>query len=96
MPKTSSTMKYGRGTAEYLGGTRIRFTWPCGHKRTQDYSKGRVSRRMGESGCRWMASWWSAEKGGVILGPCPRGCSRPTGPSRGPGAGAANSGARMP
>lgn len=36
-----------------------------------DFSKKPLARRMGESGCRLMASWWSRAKGGCI-GECPK------------------------
>ena len=64
-----------RGNAEYLGGTRVRFTWPCGHTQTQDFSKGPMTKRMGASACRFMSHWWSKSSGGVYLKPCRR-CSK--------------------
>ena len=67
---------YVRGTAEYLGGTRVRFTWPCGHTQTQDFSKGPVHRRMSEFGCRFLTKYWQGTQG-VNLSPCKR-CARAT------------------
>lgn len=61
-----------RATAEYLGGTKIRFHFPCGHSQTKDYSKGPVAKRMGEAGCRFMVKYWST---GGVTAECPR-CKR--------------------
>lgn len=71
--RRASTMITGRAFAEYLGDTRIKFTYECGHTEIKDYSKGPVHKRMGPSGCKMMASWWSKEKGGVVAA-CPKGC----------------------
>lgn len=71
-----STQRHVRGWAEYLGGTRVRFHFnDCSHTVIKDYSKGPVSRRMGEAGTKLMASWWTKEKNGVSIPPCAR-CSR--------------------
>ena len=59
-----------RAIAEYLGGTKVRLTWPCGAKRTKDYSKGKVSQRMGEFGCRFISRYWDGSGG--IHAPCPK------------------------
>tara|TARA_Y100000310_G_scaffold336739_1_gene422101 strand:+ start:9265 stop:9612 length:348 start_codon:yes stop_codon:yes gene_type:complete len=71
-----------RASADYLGGTRFRFTFPCcGHSFTQDFSKGPPARRMGEMGCAMMARYWGIHLGpdgrpsasdGVTLGWCPK------------------------
>jgi hypothetical protein len=63
---------YVRGTAEYLGGTRVRFTWACGHTETKDFSKGPITKRVGEAGCKFLARYWSRSGGGVNLKPCRR------------------------
>ena len=64
------TMKHGRTYAEYLGGTRVKYTHEkCGHSEIRDYSKGPVSQRCGEAGARFYASWHSREKGGCTA-PC--------------------------
>lgn len=68
-----------RASAEYLDGSRIRFTWPCGHRRTVDFSKRPLAKRMGPEGSRLMARWWSGAGGGVNAGPCPT-CVRKTQP----------------
>ena len=65
-----------RTWAEHLGGTRMKFHYPCGHSSVKDYSKGPVTRRMGEVGVRLMCRWWSKEKGGVTA-PCPK-CDPPS------------------
>lgn len=64
-----------RAYAEWLGGTRMRFFYPCGHTSTKDYAKGPVSKRMGSIGTKMMASWWSKDKGGVSGAHCPKGCT---------------------
>lgn len=63
-----------RASGEHIGGTKIRFFYPCGYSNVKDYSKGKVSKRMPESACRMMGSWWSKENGGVTA-ECPR-CRR--------------------
>lgn len=63
-----------RAHAEHLGGTKMRFFYPCGYSSVRDYSKGKVSKRMQESACKMMSSWWSKGKGGVTA-ECPR-CRR--------------------
>jgi hypothetical protein len=72
--------KISRATAEHLGGTRVRFTFPCGHSRIDDFSKGPVAKRVGELGVRVLVRHWQA--GGVTY-PCPK-CF-PTRPSAGAG-----------
>jgi hypothetical protein len=62
-----------RGRAEYLGGTRVRFVWPCGHTETRDYSKGPIPKRVGATGVRFLTKYWSS--GGVTLPRCKR-CQR--------------------
>ncbi len=63
-------LKQSKVRAEHRGGTKIRFVWACGTKRTKDYSKGRVSQRMGEQGVRMMVRYW---RGGLTTtgNPCP-------------------------
>jgi hypothetical protein len=63
-----------RAYAKHLGGTLMKFFYPCGYSNVRDYSKGKVSKRLQEGGCKMMGSWWSKEKGGVIA-ECPR-CRR--------------------
>jgi hypothetical protein len=63
-----------RGTAEYVGGTSIRYTWPCGHTQTQDHSKGPVTKRFGAWACQFYVRYW-AGSGGVNLPLCKR-CAR--------------------
>ena len=55
--------QWSEGTeVEYLGGTKIRFTCPRGHRKTHDYSKGPVAKRMGEFGCEFMAKSWQRNR----------------------------------
>jgi hypothetical protein len=68
---------YVRGSAEYLGGTRVRFTWPCGHTETKDFSTGPVTKRIGAGGVRFLSRYWGKDQGGVNLPPCRR-CVRPS------------------
>jgi len=65
-----------RGTAEYLGGTLVRYTWPCGHTQTQDHSKGPVHKRLSAFGCKFLAKYWAGSQG-VILPAC-RTCAKKT------------------
>ena len=70
-----STVGTGRADAVYLGDQRIQFTHRrCGHVWVVDYAKKSVTKRLPPAGCRMMASWWSAEKGGCISA-CPK-CER--------------------
>lgn len=62
----------GRAKAEWLGGTRFRFHWPCGATRTKDYGKGPVAKRMGEAGCEIMNRMWRSSG---TSGLCPK-CKR--------------------
>ena len=61
-----------RATAEHLGGTKVRFTSPCGYRYTKDYSKGPVAKRMPASGVAWLVRYW--QNGGVDA-ECPK-CRR--------------------
>lgn len=61
-----------RARAEHLGGTRIRYYFPCGHYQTIDHGKGPVAKRIGEAGCRFIVKTW--ERGGVTAD-CPT-CER--------------------
>lgn len=70
--RRTGTLVSARAWAEYLGGTRIRYHWPCGATRIKDHSKGKLSKRMGPVGCELMARHWAKDRGGVIV-PCPRG-----------------------
>lgn len=63
-----------RATAQYIGGTKIRFIFDCGHTQTKDFSQGPISKRMGALGCKLMAHYWSKQGGGVNAR-CPR-CKR--------------------
>ena len=61
-----------RGWAELVEGTVLRFYCPSGHSWQEDMNRQSLPRpkRLGPSGCRLMASWWSKEKGGVTI-TCP-------------------------
>ncbi len=58
-----------RGWAELVEGTTMRFHCPAGHSWTEDMNRAElpVPKRVGASGCRFYASWWSKEKGGVTV-----------------------------
>ena len=71
MPITSAQRHATRGTAEHLGGARIRYTWPCGHSETKDHRKGPVATRFGEGAAKFYVKYW-AGSGGVILPDCKR------------------------
>lgn len=72
MPTRTGTLVSARAWAEYLGGTRIKYSWPCGASEIKDHGKGPISKRMGAVGCAMMAKRWAKERGGVIA-LCPRG-----------------------
>jgi len=54
---------------EYLGEAKVRFTWPCGHYRTEDYMKKKESKKMWPEGVRMMVRYW--QRSGIHLGKCP-------------------------
>ncbi len=60
-----------RATAEYLGGSRIRYTWKCGATSTRDHSKGPIPKRLGAAACEMHGRYWSAKAGGVSVA-CPK------------------------
>ena len=71
--RRSSTMTHGRQYAISVDGCVV--TYECeraGHVYRVNFGSRRlpVSRRMGESGCRFMARWHNREHGGCI-GQCP-------------------------
>lgn len=70
--KQSRNQPLVRGKAEYLGGTRFRFTCPKGHSHVKDMGKGPVTKRLSEDSCRQMSSYWAAN--GMSF-PC-RACHR--------------------
>lgn len=86
-----STMGTGRATAVYLGDEKIQFThMRCGHVWVVDYAKKPAHKRLGgPTGCKMMASWWSAEKGGCISAcpKCERAARKAAGPACGKGTG---------
>ncbi len=59
-----------RAHAEHIGGTKIRYTWPCGTKRTRDHSKGPVHKRFGEWACQFYVNYWN--NSGGVNAPCPK------------------------
>lgn len=62
----------GRQYAISVEGTTITFECArAGHTYKIDYGKKPLHRRMQEGGCRFMARWWSRERGGCI-GECPK------------------------
>ena len=68
-----------RSVAEYLGGTRVRFTHPCGHSSIKDFSKGDPRKRMSASWCGRMAAYWGPGQGVNAI--CPK-CYRVLTPDR--------------
>lgn len=69
-----------RASAEYVDGARVKFTFPCGHYRTETLLLGpRGHRRpMSPAAAKQLASYWG-DGGGVAAGSCPtcRGSKRP-------------------
>lgn len=66
------TMTNGRQYAVSVDGTMVTYECSKGHRYRVNYGSKRlpVSRRVSESGCRWLASWHSRSKGGCS-GECP-------------------------
>jgi hypothetical protein len=44
---------------EYLGGTQVKFIFPCGHSSIIDYSTGPVSRRISETAVKMLIPYWN-------------------------------------
>lgn len=58
-----------RGWAELVAGSVMRFHCPNGHSWEEDMNRPSLPlpKRVGAMGCRFYASWWSREKGGVTV-----------------------------
>lgn len=69
---------FGRQTAEYLGGTRFRVTWKCGHSAVRDVNAGKPKHlRMSPQAAKLFGRYWTKDGGGTYWGaPCPRGCAK--------------------
>lgn len=63
--------RYVLGQAEYLGASRFRWAWPCGHTKTEVFKIGPrgAKRPISESAARLMAWTWKGY-GGVNLPLC--------------------------
>jgi hypothetical protein len=49
---------------EHIGGTKVRFTWSCGHYRTEDLALRPLAKRIPtEAGVRFLVGWWSRNDG---------------------------------
>jgi hypothetical protein len=46
-------------TVERVGATVVKFTCPRGHTSTKDFSKGKLSARLGVGGVNKMMAWWN-------------------------------------
>jgi hypothetical protein len=57
-----------RGTAVYVGGSRVRFIWPCGCSRVETI-KGRKNAAPPDSVARLVPYW---RRSGVVLPQCHR------------------------
>jgi hypothetical protein len=75
-PKPSKVL---RCSAEYLGGTKVRYTFPCcDHMITKDHSKGPVIKRWTEDTAKFYTRYWGlvhhhgGHTGGVGCGACPK------------------------
>ena len=63
-----------RAEAEYLGGSRVRYRYPCGHTVTRTLTvpaRGGGRQPMNPSMVKRMATYWG-EGQGVNVPPCPR------------------------
>lgn len=63
----TSTFKHGRSKAELIEGCKVRFLHPCGHQSTKDFSKGRITKRVGPMAVAMLVRTWATT--GVIA-PC--------------------------
>lgn len=73
--RQGGTVVDGRQYAVGLEGSVITFECArAGHRYTQDFNRGPVTKRITGAGLRLMADWWSKAKGGCI-GQCPT-CQR--------------------
>lgn len=68
--------------ANYLGGSRVRWIWPCGHARTQEITIGpkgpnsvRHRKPMNPGLLRKLVDYWNAA-GGINSPSCPT-CKEP-------------------
>lgn len=66
-----------RARGEYLGGSDVKYTWPCGHWRRETVLNGapgpRGKKPMEPNMVRFLARYWHQ---GVQVGPCPT-CGSP-------------------
>lgn len=53
-------------------GTKVIFTYKCGHRSIKDYSKGPISKRIPEQGLSMLCKYW-ANSG--VYASCPK-CSK--------------------
>ena len=53
---------------EYLGESKMKFTYPCGHSETKDWGKGLISKRMPPEAVRWLTARW--KRNGVNVPLC--------------------------
>lgn len=62
--------RYVRADCEYLGGSRVKYTYPCGHTRTETVTvgRGRLKRTLSPDMVAKLARYWSMNK--VLVDPC--------------------------
>lgn len=74
-----------RASVEHIGGTHIRYIWPCGHFRSEDLNGGhlKLSRRIpSEAGVKSLARYWRTENDRINAGPCPTCVKKNTPPAQ--------------
>lgn len=72
MPPRTKVGGFVRAYAEYVGGSKIRYHYPCGHFRTETLMTGPRGRRvpMSPEMTKWHAHYWRKENNGVAVPPC--------------------------
>lgn len=71
MARRGFTRYATKAKAEHVSGTRVKYTWPCGHYRTEDLNSERrpLARRVPtEEGVRILSRSWGD---GVYVEACP-------------------------
>ena len=74
IPKTAKDSNaYIRASAEYVGGSRVKYTWPCGHSRTKTLTSGPRGhkRPLHPAMAKKLAHYWGPlPEGGVGVPMC--------------------------
>ena len=44
---------------EYLGESKTKFTYPCGHTKTKNWGNGPISKQIPPESVRWLTAMWN-------------------------------------